>query len=153
MEHIPPPPHPRQMAGVGIAFSGSFSGNRFSLPISTLFLTRVDYHSYSLLSRLLTLDGTAGGTPTPTSQPPFLVGQYRRWNTCTESFELPFHGRANSASERNFQLVKTESGQRPNGAPVVLLHGKLDADTFALDYTYPLSPLHAFALALVTWSW
>jgi len=40
-----------QMAGVRIAFSGSFSRNRFSLPISALFITRVDYHFYSLLSR------------------------------------------------------------------------------------------------------
>ena len=37
------------MSGVKIAFPGSFSANRFSLPMS---LTRVDYHSYSLLSRL-----------------------------------------------------------------------------------------------------
>jgi len=41
-----------QMSGVRIAFPGSLSANRFSLPMSTLFLTRVDYHSYSLLSRL-----------------------------------------------------------------------------------------------------
>jgi len=40
------------MSAVRIAFSGSFSRNRFSLPIRALFLTRVDYHSYSLLSRL-----------------------------------------------------------------------------------------------------
>jgi len=41
-----------QMSGVRFAFSGSFSGNRFSLPISALFLTRVDYPSYSVLLRL-----------------------------------------------------------------------------------------------------
>ena len=29
----------------------------------------------------------------------------RRWNPSTDAFELPFHGRANLASERNFQLV------------------------------------------------
>jgi len=40
------------MAGVRIAFSGSFSANRFCLPMSALFLTRVDDQSYSLLSRL-----------------------------------------------------------------------------------------------------
>jgi len=40
------------MAGVRIAFSASFSRNRFSLPISALFLTRVDSHSYIVLSRL-----------------------------------------------------------------------------------------------------
>ena len=36
----------RQMSGVRIAFSV----NRFSLPMSALFLTRVDDHSYSLLT-------------------------------------------------------------------------------------------------------
>ena len=41
-----------QMSGVRIAFPGSFSANRFWLPMSARFLTRVDYHSYSLLSRL-----------------------------------------------------------------------------------------------------
>jgi len=40
------------MSGVRIAFPGSFSAHRFSLPMSAFFLTRVDYHSYSLLSRL-----------------------------------------------------------------------------------------------------
>ena len=42
----------RQMAGVRIAFPGSFSANRFGLPMSARFLTRVDSHSYSLLARL-----------------------------------------------------------------------------------------------------
>jgi len=39
-----------QTAEVRIAFPGSFSRNRFSSPISALFLTRVDDHSYSLLT-------------------------------------------------------------------------------------------------------
>jgi len=39
------------MSGVRIAFPGSLSRNRLSLPMSALFLTRVDYHSYSLASR------------------------------------------------------------------------------------------------------
>jgi len=38
-----------QMSGFRIAFPGSFSANRFALPMSALFLTRVDDHSYSLL--------------------------------------------------------------------------------------------------------
>jgi len=41
-----------QMSGVRIASSGSFSRNRFSLPMSTPCLTRVDDHSYSLLSQV-----------------------------------------------------------------------------------------------------
>jgi len=36
------------MAGVRIAFSGSFPENKFLLLISVLFLTLVDDHSYSL---------------------------------------------------------------------------------------------------------
>jgi len=47
----PPGHHRWQMAGVRIAFSGSFPRNTVSLPMSALFLTRVDCHSYSLLSR------------------------------------------------------------------------------------------------------
>jgi len=48
------------MTGVRIAFSGSFSENRFSLPMNALFLTGVDYHSCSLLSRLLANGGSCG---------------------------------------------------------------------------------------------
>ena len=77
----------------------------------------------------------------------------RRWNPSTDAFELPFHGRANLASERNFQLVTALRGKVAADAPIVLLHGKLDEATYSLDFRYPLSPLHAFALALVTWGW
>ena len=72
----------------------------------------------------------------------------------TDSFELPFHGRANMASERNFQLIVGNLNERqPANPPVVLVHGKLEDDVFSLDFTYPLSPLHAFGLTLVTWAW
>jgi hypothetical protein len=57
------------------------------------------------------------------------------------------------ASERNFQLVVSGSRGPPPSAPPVLVHGKLDEDTFSLDFCHPLSPLHAFGLALVTWGW
>ncbi|EOD06102.1 hypothetical protein EMIHUDRAFT_219406 [Emiliania huxleyi CCMP1516] len=91
------------------------------------------------------------GQPTPGAT--LLMTKLPRWNPSTDAFELPFHGRANLASERNFQLVTALRGKVAADAPIVLLHGKLDEATYSLDFRYPLSPLHAFALALVTWGW
>ena len=72
-----------------------------------------------------------------------------KWNSRTETFELPFGGRANHASARNFQLVaRGASDDR-----VVLLYGKMEDDEFALDFAHPLSVLHAFAIVLTTFGW
>jgi len=72
-----------------------------------------------------------------------------KWNSRTETYELPFGGRANWASARNFQLVeRDQSSER-----VVLLYGKMEEDEFALDLAHPLSLLHAFAIVLTTWGW
>jgi len=72
-----------------------------------------------------------------------------KWNARTETYELPFGGRANWASARNFQLV--ERGEPPDR--VVLLYGKMEEDEFALDFAAPLSLLNAFAVVLTTWGW
>ena len=72
-----------------------------------------------------------------------------KWNPRTETFELPFGGRANWASARNFQLINREG---PNDR-AVLLYGKMEEDEFALDFSYPLSPLHALSIVLTTWGW
>jgi hypothetical protein len=72
-----------------------------------------------------------------------------KWNARTETYELPFGGRANWASARNFQLV--ERGGQPER--VVLLYGKMEEDEFALDFSYPLSILNAFAIVLTTSGW
>lgn len=84
-------------------------------------------------------------------RPEYSVLETRRpkWNPRTDTYELPFAGRANWASARNFQLV--EHGGRADAA--VLLYGKLEEDEFALDYAAPLSLLHALATVLTTWSW
>lgn len=80
-----------------------------------------------------------------------------KWNARTDSYELPFHGRASLASERNFQLlVDGDHVAHPTGFDpqrVVLLHGQLEEDAFALDFAYPLSPLHAFAISLSSYQW
>ena len=72
-----------------------------------------------------------------------------KWNGRTDTYELPFGGRANHASARNFQLVE-RGGQsdRP-----LLLYGKMEEEEFALDFAHPLSVLHAFAIVLTTSTW
>ena len=84
-------------------------------------------------------------------RPEYAVLESRRpkWNPRTETYELPFSGRANWASARNFQLVERD-GVKDHA---VLLYGKLEEDEFALDYAHPLSMLHALAIVLTTWGW
>jgi len=72
-----------------------------------------------------------------------------KWNARTETYELPFGGRANWASARNFQLVDRDGP----ADRAVLLYGKMEEDEFALDFAYPLSMLHALAIVLTTWGW
>ena len=72
-----------------------------------------------------------------------------KWNPRTETYELPFAGRANWASARNFQLIDREGA----ADKAVLLYGKLEEDEFALDFGAPLSMLHALAVVLTTWGW
>ena len=73
-----------------------------------------------------------------------------KWNARTETYELPFGGRANWASARNFQLVERGASE---GSAVALLYGKMEEDEFALDFAFPLSLLNAFAIVLTTWGW
>jgi len=79
-----------------------------------------------------------------------VVSRLPKWNNRSQTYELPFSGRANWSSARNFQLVEqgTAGDER-----VVLLYGKMEEDEFALDFAHPLSLLHAFAVCLTTFSW
>jgi len=72
-----------------------------------------------------------------------------KWNARTDTYELPFAGRANQASARNFQLIDREGGE----SRVVLLYGKLGDNEFALDIARPISLLHAFSVVLSTSGW
>lgn len=61
----------------------------------------------------------------------------------SNSFILDFNNRVRAQSIKNVQLV--ESG-RPD---VVLLQtGKVEKNVFILDFSFPFSPLQAFAFAL-----
>lgn len=88
-----------------------------------------------------------GREPSP-SDVAFLCSKVPKWNSRSETYELPFHGRANLASVRNFQLVDRKRADR-----VVLLYGKVEEDEFALDYAYPLSMLQALSICLSSSAW
>jgi len=104
------------------------------------------------------------------------------WNSRTESYVLNFHGRATLASSKNLQLVNFNPGEldaqslsRPPSVPgsrkasppqqrgakpaqrkgelPTFLFGKVDRDLYNLDYQYPLSAFHAFAIAVSVTDW
>jgi tubby-related protein 1 len=68
-----------------------------------------------------------------TKEPTFENGNYR----------LNFHGRVSMPSVKNFQIVSIEDKDE-----VICQFGKVDKDTFHLDYKEPLNAVQAFALAL-----
>ncbi|KAH7352130.1 hypothetical protein KP509_19G031400 [Ceratopteris richardii] len=68
-----------------------------------------------------------------------------QWNKELRSYCLNFHGRATHASIKNFQLV-TEF----NDEHILLQLGKVGKNMFTLDYSYPLSALQAFSIAIST---
>lgn len=84
------------------------------------------------------------------------------WNARTESYVLNFHGRATLASSKNVQLVHWEGGSPPHVGETdstnskelpTLLYGKVDRDTYNLDYKFPLSAYHAFVIAISVTDW
>lgn len=90
------------------------------------------------------------------------------WNARTESYVLNFHGRATLASSKNVQLLHWAGGVSPmldRGAAAAegsskgkdqlptLLYGKVDRDTYNLDYKFPLSAFHAFVIGISVTDW
>lgn len=68
----------------------------------------------------------------------------------TGRLQMDFHGRAKLASIKNQQLILGDNCEKTqNESPTILLFGKMDENRFALDFTWPLCPLQAFAIALV----
>jgi len=69
------------------------------------------------------------------------------WDPVTKGYCLDFRGRVTEPSVKNFQLVPC-SGADSNR--VVLQFGKCGPDSFALDFSHPLTPLQAFGIALTS---
>jgi len=77
-----------------------------------------------------------------------LVTKAPVWNNEVGGLVLDFQGRSVLSSAKNFQL---SLGQRPEH--VICQYGKIDKQTFSLDFRYPLSSVQAFAISLTTMFW
>jgi hypothetical protein len=83
-----------------------------------------------------------------------LVSRLPRWSPKLQSLTQDFYGRCKCASSKNIQLdLPVPAGQAMWKEKPALLHGKAGADTYVLDYKYPLGMAQAFALALTTSGW
>ena len=66
-----------------------------------------------------------------------------RWNEALGAYCLNFNGRVTEASVKNFQLAWEHDDDS-----VVLQFGKVGERVFTCDFSWPLTPLHAFAVCL-----
>jgi len=77
-----------------------------------------------------------------------LVTKAPVWNNEIDSLVLDFKARSVLSSAKNFQL---SLDQRPEH--VICQYGKIDKQTFSLDFRYPFSCVQAFATSLTTMFW
>ncbi|VDL44450.1 unnamed protein product [Hymenolepis diminuta] len=63
--------------------------------------------------------------------------------TETQSYVLNFHGRVTQASVKNFQLIDEKDESK-----VLMQFGRVSDKHFTMDYSYPLSALQAFGIAI-----
>lgn len=72
------------------------------------------------------------------------------WDPALRANVLDFQGRVTESSVKNFQLVAEEGEgmDEIDAGRVVVQFGKRGGETFSLDFSYPVSPVQAFALAL-----
>ncbi|GFQ86982.1 tubby-related protein 3 [Trichonephila clavata] len=66
-----------------------------------------------------------------------------QWNDESQSYVLNFHGRVNVASVKNFQIVHINDPDY-----IVMQFGRVSDELFSLDYSFPMSAMQAFAIAL-----
>ncbi|KAJ7953018.1 Tubby-like F-box protein [Quillaja saponaria] len=75
-----------------------------------------------------------------------------RWHEQLQCWCLNFKGRVTVASVKNFQLVAavdpSHNVSDEEREKVILQFGKIGKDIFTMDYRYPISAFHAFALCL-----
>ena len=66
------------------------------------------------------------------------------WNVELNAFVLNFGGRVSVASVKNFQLCDRDDHEN-----IMLQFGRIDGrHSFTMDFSYPLSPMQAFAIAI-----
>lgn len=82
---------------------------------------------------------TQGGRPLVTS----FCSKEAKWNEKMKSYVLNFDNRVTEASVKNFQLTKVDDQET-----VYLQFGRVDKNTFNLDFRAPLTPFQAFTIAI-----
>ncbi|KAJ4967263.1 hypothetical protein NE237_019112 [Protea cynaroides] len=104
----------------------------------------VDFSSTSLSEQPVLVNGAG--------EPLVLKNKAPRWHEQLQCWCLNFRGRVTVASVKNFQLVAAvEHSHQVSVAEqekVILQFGKIGKDIFTMDYRYPLSAFHAFAICL-----
>ncbi|KAL5713425.1 Tubby-like F-box protein 5 [Ranunculus cassubicifolius] len=104
----------------------------------------VEFSSTSLLDPLIPLHGAR--------EPLMLKNKAPRWHEQLQCWCLNFRGRVTVASVKNFQLVAAvephHNISQAEQEKVILQFGKIGKDIFTMDYRYPLSAFHAFAICL-----
>mmetsp|Transcript_973 Transcript_973/g.1495 ORF Transcript_973/g.1495 Transcript_973/m.1495 type:complete len:549 (+) Transcript_973:134-1780(+) len=97
---------------------------------------RIRFHSNGLLRHHRSKAGS--DLMTLHNKPPL-------WSDQLNAYTLNFYGRVKMASKKNFQLISSENSEH-----ILLMFGKVDADTFTLDYRHPFSCVQAFSIALTS---
>jgi hypothetical protein len=94
-------------------------------------------------------DSGIGGSPCRSAEPCMnkLVTRKAFWNQSMQTLVLDFKQRDVTSSAKNFQIVR-EATQR-----ILLQHGKIGDNLFALDFRAPLSIVQAFAMSITTVFW
>ncbi|KAK1357588.1 Tubby-like F-box protein 5 [Heracleum sosnowskyi] len=132
---------------------GGTAPTPISLPIS------VAKTSSSLVSRRkaqTTIDCSSSKFPStkvPSSEESMILkNKAPRWHEQLQCWCLNFKGRVTVASVKNFQLVAAvDPSHNVSDAEqerVILQFGKIGRDIFTMDYSYPISAFHAFAICL-----
>ena len=87
-----------------------------------------------------------------TVQPPTVINlrnKQPRWNERLKSYALNFGGRVKQASIKNFILTDdTYDPKEEEKAPNLIVFGKIDENTFALEFRHPLNLFQAFGIAM-----
>eukprot|EP01016_Furgasonia_blochmanni_P040554 TRINITY_DN5186_c0_g1_i5.p1 TRINITY_DN5186_c0_g1~~TRINITY_DN5186_c0_g1_i5.p1 ORF type:complete len:257 (-),score=20.35 TRINITY_DN5186_c0_g1_i5:299-1069(-) len=73
----------------------------------------------------------------------FFFNKPPKWNENVQAFVLNFNGRVDKPSVKNFQLVDEEDDNI-----IYMQFGRVEDDSFNLDFQWPFTPMQAFAVAL-----
>lgn len=92
--------------------------------------------------------GDLSGPPDDSYQSLQLQTKSPVWNEEVDSLVLDFKGRSVISSAKNFQLCPEHKPDH-----VICQYGKIGANTFSLDFRYPMSVIQAFGTALSTSHW